>query len=40
VLFGAIILQLLIPALTILEYVGKRRVKKYWNSLFAHPSQA
>jgi len=40
VLFGAIILQLLIPALTIMEYVGKRRVKQYWNSLFAHPSQA
>lgn len=40
VLFGAIILQLLIPALTILEYVGKRRAKQYWNSLFAKPSEA
>lgn len=40
VLFGAIILQLLIPALTILEYVGKRRVKRYWKQLIAHPSQA
>ncbi|MFT5328957.1 MAG: multidrug efflux pump subunit AcrB [Parasphingorhabdus sp.] len=40
VLFGAIILQLLIPALTILEYVGKRRVKQYWKKLIAHPSQA
>lgn len=39
VLFGAIILQLLIPALTILEYGGKRRVKQYWNSLFASPAQ-
>lgn len=37
VLFGAVILQLLIPALTILEYSGKRRFKQYWNRLFAHP---
>lgn len=40
VLFGAIILQLLIPALTILEHVGKRRAKRFWNNLFAHPSEA
>ncbi|ASK88384.1 efflux RND transporter permease subunit [Sphingorhabdus sp. SMR4y] len=37
VLFGAVILQLLIPALTILEYSGKRRFKQYWHRLFAHP---
>ncbi|NCN85394.1 MAG: efflux RND transporter permease subunit [Sphingomonadales bacterium] len=40
VLFGAIILQLLIPALTVLEYVGKRRVEEYWKNLTAHPSEA
>jgi len=40
VLFGAIILQLLIPALTMLEYVGKRRAKQYWHSLFAKPAAA
>jgi multidrug efflux pump subunit AcrB len=38
VLFGAIILQLLIPALTILEYVGKRRVKRLWHSLLGTPA--
>ncbi|WP_373489795.1 efflux RND transporter permease subunit [Parasphingorhabdus sp.] len=40
VLFGAIILQLLIPALTMMEYVGKRRAKTYWNNLFAKRSEA
>lgn len=29
VLFGAVILQLLIPALAVLEYRGKRRIKRY-----------
>tara|TARA_R110000824_G_scaffold104360_11_gene247721 strand:+ start:6436 stop:9672 length:3237 start_codon:yes stop_codon:yes gene_type:complete len=38
VLFGAIILQLLIPALTILEHKGKRRTKRYWKELTASPA--
>jgi multidrug efflux pump subunit AcrB len=40
VLFGAIILQLLIPALTILEYRSKRRARRLWTNIFASPSQA
>lgn len=31
VLFGAFILQLLIPALALIEYKGKRRIKKMWS---------
>ena len=32
VLFGAIILQLLIPALAVLEYRGKRRLQRKWRA--------
>ncbi|QJB70443.1 efflux RND transporter permease subunit [Parasphingorhabdus halotolerans] len=37
VLFGAIILQLLIPALVLLEYRGKRRIKRMWSSVEREP---
>jgi hypothetical protein len=32
VLFGAIILQLLIPALAVLEYRGKLRLQRKWRA--------
>ncbi|NRD90369.1 hypothetical protein C8024_14220 [Sphingopyxis sp. BSNA05] len=35
VLFGAIILQLLIPAMTMMEYSAKQRIKRYWSDLFS-----
>ncbi len=35
VLFGAVILQLLIPALAVLEYRGKRKFKRAWNRMQA-----
>ncbi|MGB5485065.1 efflux RND transporter permease subunit [Parasphingorhabdus sp.] len=39
VLFGAVILQLLIPALAVLEYRGKQRLQRAWHawSTRAHP---
>jgi len=40
VLFGAIILQLLIPALTMLEYLGKRRFKRFWRETVTRPAEA
>lgn len=33
VLFGAIILQLLIPALAVIEHKGKRRIVRFWKGL-------
>ena len=38
VLFGAFILQLLIPALVVLEYRGKRRVQDIWNNRYSQPA--
>lgn len=40
VLFGAIILQLLIPALTLLEYKGKQRVQQMWRNSKRRSSHA
>ena len=35
--FGAIILQLLVPALVLLEYRGKRRIKRMWSGVEREP---
>ncbi|MEO9600164.1 efflux RND transporter permease subunit [Parasphingorhabdus sp.] len=40
VLFGVIILQLLIPALTMLEYRGKQRAKRFWKEWRADTVEA
>ncbi|MEP6174024.1 MAG: efflux RND transporter permease subunit, partial [Parasphingorhabdus sp.] len=39
VLFGAVILQMLIPALTILEHKGKQRAKEAWRNLISPPAE-
>ncbi|WP_281954120.1 efflux RND transporter permease subunit, partial [Pseudophaeobacter arcticus] len=40
VLFGAVILQLLIPALAVLEYRGKRRLQRKWRAWSARARTA
>ena len=40
VLFGAVILQLLIPALVVIEHKGKRRLVGAWKRLRARPAPA